>query len=153
MKTFFEDRQSAHDPKHFVSNEQMADNCEQPKRIEVLSKGAVNASCTLWAPSDFGMGPIGEIHLPFNLKFLQTVFISWQKSVNRVGEVEPSCHAKLRRDTYPKSAIRQAGFDQANTSYPIGEHTSSFAYWSAQAAPIHKSHMSSFKKFFFDAKF
>ena len=109
----------------------MADNREQPKSIEVLSKGAVNSGCTLWAPSDFGMGPIGEIHLPFYLRFLQPVFTRWQKSVNRAGEVVPSIHATQRSDNYPKSAILQAGFHQANTSCPIGEHIWSFAYWSA----------------------
>ena len=81
------------------------------------------------------MGPIGEIHLPFYLRFLQTVFTRWQKSVNSTGEVIPSIHPLLRYHSYPKSAIGQAGFHQADTSCPIGQHTRTSASWSAQYLP------------------
>ncbi len=116
-------------------------NPEQPKRIELLSQGAINAGCTLNAPTHFGMGPIGEIHSPRYLRFLQTVFKRWQKSVNSTGEVVPSIHPLSRNDSYPKSAIGQAGFHQADTSCPIGQHTWSSAYWSAQSAINLAQHM------------
>ena len=141
MKAFFDDRQWAHDPKHFVSSGQMANNPEQPKRFEVLSQGAINAGCTLDATKDFGMEPIGEIYSPRYLRFLQTVFTRWQKSLNSSGEVVPSIHPLSRNDNYPKSAIGQAGFHQVDTSCPIGKHTWSSAYWSAESAISLAQHM------------
>ena len=74
MKAFFDDRQSAHDPRHFVSSGQMANNPEEPKRVEVLSQRAINAGSMLTAPTDFGMGPIGEIHSPRYLRFFAHCF-------------------------------------------------------------------------------
>ncbi|MEL0286328.1 MAG: histone deacetylase family protein, partial [Paracoccaceae bacterium] len=62
MRAFFDDRQWAHDPKHFVSSGQLTANPEQPKRIEILSQGAKEANCKFETPKDFGMGPISDIH-------------------------------------------------------------------------------------------
>ena len=140
-KSFFDARTWVHDPKHFVSSGQIAHSPEQPKRVEVLSESAVNTYCTLERPTDFGMGPIGDIHSHRYLRFLQNVFIRWQKSVNSTGEVIPSIHPLLRYHSYPKSAIGQAGFHQADTSCPIGQHTWSSAYWSAQSAINLVQHM------------
>ena len=89
---------------------QIANNPEQPKRIEVLSQGAINAGCTLDAPKDFGMGPIGEIHSLGFLRLLQTAVTRWLKTGNGSGEVVPSIHPLSRNDSYPKSTIGQAGF-------------------------------------------
>ena len=73
MKALFDDRQWAHDPKHFVNSGPIADNPERLKRIEVLSHGVIKAGCTLKTPTDFGMDPIAEIHSPRYLRFLKNI--------------------------------------------------------------------------------
>ncbi len=141
MRAFFDDRQWAHDPKHFVSSGQLTANPEQPKRIEILSQGAKEANCKFETPKDFGMGPISDIHSPRYLTFLQTVHTRWQRSVHSKSEVVPSIHPLSRGDSYPASAIGQAGFHQADTSCPIGADTWKSAYWSAQSAINLGAHM------------
>jgi hypothetical protein len=40
MKAVYDERQRAHDPKHFMANGRVSANPEQPQRIEELSRGA-----------------------------------------------------------------------------------------------------------------
>ena len=43
MKAFFDARQAAHDPKHFMANGALSPNPEQPERITRLHAGALAA--------------------------------------------------------------------------------------------------------------
>ena len=49
-------------------------------------------------------------------------------------EVVPNIHPRAREDGYPRSAVGQAGYHQADTACPIAEHTWKSAYWSVQSA-------------------
>jgi acetoin utilization deacetylase AcuC-like enzyme len=134
MKAFFDDRQWHHDPKHFMANGAILPNPEQPKRIEVLHAAAQEAGCVFDTPADAGLGPIAALHSPEYLTFLQTIYKRWQYIDGAGDEVIPNIHPANRTDSYPRSAVGQAGFHQADTACPIAYGTWEAAYWSAQSA-------------------
>lgn len=134
MRAFFDDRQWEHDPKHFMANGALLPNPEQPERIARLKSGAEAAGCRFEAPPDAGMGPIAAVHTAEYLAFLKNIYTRWQRIEGAGDEVIPNIHPASRTDGYPKSAVGQAGFHQADTACPIASGTWKAAYWSAQSA-------------------
>ncbi|WP_370044494.1 histone deacetylase family protein [Salipiger sp.] len=134
MKAFLDDRQWHHDPKHFMANGQVYPSPEEPRRIEVLKAAAEDTGCAFEAPRDAGLGPIAALHSAEYLTFLRNIYTRWQRIPDAGPEVIPNIHPANRSDGYPKSAIGQAGYHQADTACPIAEHTFEAAYWSAQSA-------------------
>lgn len=134
MRAILDDRQRAHDPKHFMANGARLANPEQPRRIEVLKAGAEAAGCRFEAPQDHGLGPIAALHSAEYLVFLQTIHERWSRIEGASDEVIPNIHPDRRTASYPRSAVGQAGFHQADTSCPIAAGTWQAAYWSAQSA-------------------
>jgi acetoin utilization deacetylase AcuC-like enzyme len=134
VKAIFDDRQRAHDPKNFMANGQSLPNPEQPRRAEVLSAAAAQAGCIFEAPQDHGLGPIAAVHSPEYLTFLQTIHTRWSRIEGASDEVIPNIHPDRRTASYPRSAVGQAGYHQADTACPIAAGTWDAAYWSAQTA-------------------
>lgn len=134
MKAVFDDRQWRHDPKHFMANGAIMPNPEQPRRIEVLKAAAEEAGCAFQQPQDAGLGPIAAVHTPEYLTFLESIYTRWRRIEGAGEEVIPNIHPANRTDGYPKSAVGQAGYHQADTACPIAEGTWQAAYWSAQSA-------------------
>ena len=134
MRAFLDDRQRRHDPQHFMANGVVQPSPEQPRRIEVLKDGAIAAGCSFETPADAGLGPIAAIHTAEYLAFLETIHTRWLRIEGAAPEVIPNIHPASRSDSYPKSAIGQAGYHQADTACPIGAETWGSAYWSAQSA-------------------
>ncbi len=134
MRAILDERQARHDPKHFMANGVVSESPEQPARIAVLKAAAEDAGYVFEAPADAGLGPIAAVHSAEYLTFLQTIHRRWSRIEGGGPEVIPNIHPANRTDSYPKSAIGQAGFHQADTACPISEHTWDSAYWSAQTA-------------------
>ncbi|MCC5992862.1 MAG: histone deacetylase family protein [Rhodobacteraceae bacterium] len=134
MKAIFDDRQRLHDPQHFMANGKTYPSPEAPERIARLMAGARAAGCRFTAPQDAGPGPIAAIHSAEYLHFLRTIYPRWLRIPDAGPEVIPNIHPATRGDNYPKSAIGQAGYHQADTACPIGAQTWDAAYWSAQSA-------------------
>ena len=134
MRAFFDDRQWKHDPKHFMANGVQQPCPEQPERIARLKAGAEAAGCMFEVPADAGLGPIAAVHTPEYLTFLRNIYARWRRIDGSGDEVIPNIHPANRSDSYPKSAVGQAGYHQADTACPIAEHTWEAAYWSAQSA-------------------
>lgn len=134
MRAFFHERQWAHDPKHFMANGAVLPNPEQPERIARLRTGAEAAGCAFETPADAGIAPIAAIHSSEYLTFLQTIHGRWQRIDGAGEEVIPNIHPANRSDGYPKSAVGQAGYHQADTACPISAGTWEAAYWAAQSA-------------------
>lgn len=134
MKAFFDDRQKAHDPRNFLIHGVQSPSPEQPERIARLHAGALAAGCDFATPNDAGLGPIAAIHSPEYLQFLQTIHPRWLRIDGAGPEVVPNIHPLDRTTSYPSSPTGQAGYHQADTACPIGEHTWEAAYWSAQSA-------------------
>lgn len=134
MKALLDQRQVHHDPRHFMANGTVLPNPEKPERVDVLRKGAEAADCTFEEPDDYGLGPIAAIHSPEYLAFLQNIHGRWQHIDGASDEVIPNIHPDNRTVGYPKSAVGQAGYHQADTACPISADTWESAYWSAQTA-------------------
>ncbi|APZ54067.1 histone deacetylase family protein [Salipiger abyssi] len=134
MKAFFDDRQWRHAPRHFMANGALLPNPEEPRRIEILTGGALAAGCSFAAPGDAGLGPIAALHTAEYISFLRNIYTRWRRIEGAGEEVIPNIHPASRSDGYPKSAVGQAGWHQADTACPIAEHTWEAAYWSAQTA-------------------
>ena len=134
MKAIFDERQRLHDPQHFMANGKTYPSPEAPERITRLMAGAQAAGCVFQPPQDAGLGPIAAIHSAEYLHFLRNIYPRWQRIPDAGPEVIPNIHPAARSDNYPKSAIGQAGYHQADTSCPIGAQTWDAAYWSAQSA-------------------
>ncbi|MFK7859236.1 MAG: histone deacetylase family protein [Granulosicoccus sp.] len=134
MKAFLDQRQYKHDPRHFLANGRVLPNPEKPERIKVLRAGAIAAGCEFETPLDAGLSPIAAVHSPEYLSFLQTIYARWQRIDGAGDEVIPNIHPANRTDSYPKSAVGQAGFHQADSACPIASGTWESAYWSAQSA-------------------
>ncbi len=141
MQAFFDPRQWQHDPKHFMANGAIKPNPEQPERIQRLLDGAMAAGCTASAPPDAGLGPIAAVHCAEYLQFLQTIYARWQRIDGAGPEVIPNVHPAARSDSYPASAVGQAGYHQADTACPIAQGTWEAAYWSAQSAIAGADHL------------
>jgi acetoin utilization deacetylase AcuC-like enzyme len=134
VKAVFHEAQRAHNPKHFLSSGAQQPNPEQPARIDALL-GAVQATgLTVEAPADRGLGPIAAVHTSEYLQFLQSIHARWLRIPGASAEVIPNIHPDRRRAGYPKSAVGQAGYHQADTACPISAETWESAYWSAQTA-------------------
>jgi acetoin utilization deacetylase AcuC-like enzyme len=134
MKAIFDPRQRAHDPQHFMANGTRLPSPEKPERIDRLHGAALAAGCVFEAPADHGMGPIAAVHTPEYLDFLRTIHARWLRIEGAACEVIPNIHPASRTDSYPKSAVGQAGWHQADTACPIAAGTWEAAYWSAQTA-------------------
>jgi acetoin utilization deacetylase AcuC-like enzyme len=134
MKAFLDPRQSTHDPRHFMANGTILPNPEVPARVEILRQGAEAAGLAFEAPRDHGQGPIAAIHSAEYLTFLRTIHARWQRIEGAGAEVIPNVHPASRTDSYPRSAVGQAGYHQADTACPISAETWAAAYWSAQTA-------------------
>ncbi len=134
MKAILDERQWKHDPQNFMANGVVSRSPEQPARIGVLKAAAEAAGYGFAAPEDAGPGPIAAVHSAEYLTFLETIHGRWSRIEGAAPEVIPNIHPANRTDSYPQSAIGQAGFHQADTACPISEHTWESAYWSAQTA-------------------
>ncbi|MBT56827.1 MAG: acetylpolyamine amidohydrolase [Mameliella sp.] len=134
MKAIFDDRQWKHQPRHFMANGAILPNPEQAERIDRLLSGAQAAGCTVEAPNDAGLAPIAALHSPEYLTFLENIHPRWRRIEGAGEEVIPNIHPANRTDSYPKSAVGQAGYHQADTACPIAAGTWEAAYWSAQSA-------------------
>jgi len=134
MKAIFDARQWRHEPRHFMANGAILPNPEQPARIDILKAGAEAAGCVFEMPDDAGPGPIAAVHTAEYLSFLRHIYPRWRRIEGAGEEVIPNIHPANRTDGYPKSAVGQAGYHQADTACPIAEGTWEAAYWSAQSA-------------------
>ncbi|MCG8493911.1 MAG: histone deacetylase family protein, partial [Sneathiellales bacterium] len=134
MKAVFDERQWKHDPQNFMANGQSLRNPEQPERIRILKEGALRAGAEFLEPEDHGSTPIAAVHTPEYLTFLENIYTRWKRIEGSSDEVIPNIHPDNRGANYPKSAVGQAGYHQADTACPIAEGTWEAAYWSAQSA-------------------
>lgn len=135
MRAFFDSRQTAHYPRHFMANGVRLENPETPNRADILKSAAEETGADFDPPRDCGIGPITRVHSPDYIHFLKTIYARWSRMENAAEEVIPNVFPDNRATaSYPKSAIGQAGFHQSDTACPIGPETWSSAYWSAQCA-------------------
>lgn len=134
MKVYFSDIQMRHAPQTFLVSGAPQESPEQPERATCLLESAKAAGLTEVAPEDYGLGPIARVHTPEYVAFLSGIYKRWQRIPGASAEVIPNIHPDRRDFAYPRSAVGQAGYHQADTACPIGPQTWESVRWSANSA-------------------
>lgn len=129
MKIFYDTAQQLHDPQFFLVRGQVTASAEQPARADRLLAALTAAGRTTQMPERFGPGPRAAIHTPEYLDFLSVAYDQWQALDGASTEIIANIHPGRYPATYPRDIVGRAGWHQADTSCPIGQHT-----WSAARA-------------------
>jgi acetoin utilization deacetylase AcuC-like enzyme len=131
MKAYFHPNQNLHIPRSYLSRGQMRTPLEIPDRTEQIIKGL--SGHEVLEPTDHGRAPIEKVHDAGYLEFLETCHRRWQEVPEGWGD-EVMSNVFLRAGSKPRGLLAEAGWYLADGSCPVGEHTWTAAYWSAQSA-------------------
>jgi acetoin utilization deacetylase AcuC-like enzyme len=135
MQVVRSDSHRQHQPRHFLVNGVQQQSPEVPERAERLAAAVQAQGHTPVAPGDHGRGPVAQVHTPEYLDFLEHIVPRWRRIEGAGTEVVPNVHPQGRWPAaYPRSAVGQAGWHQADTACPIAEGTWPAALASAEIA-------------------
>jgi len=134
MKVVYHLDQKQHYPKQFLVNGRFRPNPEKPERLDRLLEGALAAGCTPETPPRQGVQPVGAVHTPAYLKFLEHAHERWMRIDGAAEAVTPNIHPDSRDVGYPASVVAQAGYHMSDASAPITGGTWNSACWSAWTA-------------------
>lgn len=133
MKIYYHSNQALHNPQTYFSRGKMRTPQETPERVIEFQKGIQNAGKAITVPQDFGFDPITRIHGFAYVDFLKTAYQEWHDTSNDWGdEVIPNIF--IKENNALKGILAKASYYIADGSAPIGEHTWTSVYWSAQSA-------------------
>ncbi|WP_336366442.1 histone deacetylase family protein [Marinobacter sp. C2H3] len=132
MKAFFHPSQDLHVPKTYFTRGQMREPQEVPARTELMLEGLKELGISVLQPADQGAGPISRVHDLGYLRFLESAHRRWQEMGDWGDEVMSNIF--VRSPNAMKGVLAEAARYLADGSCPIGEHTWTAAYWSAQSA-------------------
>lgn len=130
MRVFYHDDQSLHHPALYFSRGQLRTPQEVPQRLDPLLSAMKSLGFAIEAPLDSGTAPIADVHtLPY-LRFLDSAYQRWP---NDWGD-EVISNVFIREPNALRGVLAEAGRYLADGSAPVGEHTWTAAYASAQSA-------------------
>lgn len=133
MKIYYHNNQALHNPQTYFSRGKMRAPQEVPARVVEFQKGIKNAGKNVTEPKDFGFDPITRIHGFAYVDFLKTAYQEWHETSSDWGEeVMPNIFVK--ENNALKGILAKAAYYIADGSAPIGEHSWTSIYWSAQSA-------------------
>lgn len=133
MKAFFHPKQNLHIPQTYLSRGQMRTPLEVPARTEHIIKGLESLGHRVLEPGDHGREPLARAHDEGYLTFLETCHRRWQEVPEGWGD-EVMSNVYVRTHNPPRGLLAEAAYYLADGSCPVGEHTWTAAYWSAQSA-------------------
>jgi len=125
--------EARHAPAAFLVRGQMEASPETPARGAALLAAVRRRGDRIVAPDDSGLGPVSAVHAADYLDFLESAWREWRK-VGGAPEVIPNVHPARGLASMPSGIVGRAGFHQADTACPIGEHTWVAALSAAQCA-------------------
>ncbi|HKJ94355.1 MAG TPA: histone deacetylase family protein [Gammaproteobacteria bacterium] len=133
MKAFFHPLQDKHVPKSYLSRGQMRTPLEMPERTGHILKALGELDYPVAEPTDHGMRPLTRVHDFGYLRFLESAHRRWMEIPDDWGD-EVMSNVFVRSPNPMKGILAEAARYMADGSCPIGEHTWTAAYWSAQTA-------------------
>ncbi len=133
MKTFFHPQQRLHHPRSYLSRGQMREPQEIPARIDPLLAMARQLGFAVVEPADHGLEPLRAVHSDAYLDYLQSAYAQWHEVDEDWGD-EVMSNIFIRENNPLRGNLGKTARYLADGSCPIGEHTWTAAYWSAQAA-------------------
>ena len=133
MKAFFHDAQNQHAPKTYFTRGQMRQPQEIPDRTERMLAALRALAVPILQPADQGAGPISAVHDLGYLRFLESAHRRWKAIPEDWGD-EVMSNIFVRSPNAMRGILAEAACYLADGSCPVGEHTWTAAYWSAQTA-------------------
>ena len=134
MKIYYHPLQMLHKPLSYFSRGKMRQPQEKPERMEAFLQAVEKSEYGLSEVSDFGISPITKIHDLGYVHFLKTAYQEWQALPEDMGE-EVQTSVYVADDSNPLIGVMaKAARYLADGSSPIGEHTWTSVYWSAQTS-------------------
>ena len=134
MKIYYHPLQMLHKPLSYFSRGKMRQPQEKPERMEAFLQAVEKSEYGLSEVSDFGISPITKVHDLGYVHFLKTAYQEWQALPEDMGE-EVQTSVYVPDDSNPLIGVMaKAARYLADGSSPIGEHTWTSVYWSAQTS-------------------
>ena len=134
MKIYYHPLQMLHKPLSYFSRGKMRQPQEKPERMEAFLQAIEKTEYGLSEVSDFGISPITKVHDLGYVHFLKTAYQEWQALPEDMGE-EVQTSVYVADDSNPLIGVMaKAARYLADGSSPIGEHTWTSVYWSAQTS-------------------
>ncbi len=132
VKAYFDESQNEHVPQSYLTRGQMRKPQEIPARTSPLVTALEGLSIPVSKPTDHGMNPIAAVHDMGYLRYLESAHRRWMAIPDDWGnEVMSNIFV---RSPNPRGLLAETAYYLADGSCPIGEHTWSAAYTSAQTA-------------------
>ena len=123
MLVVYAEAQQRHHPRFFIARGRVRPGPEVPERAERLLAAVRRAGHEVIAPEAYGPEPRAAVHTARYLAFLEGAHRRWSELPDASPEIVPNVHPGFCMDTYPEGVVGQAGWHQADTACPIGEHT------------------------------
>jgi acetoin utilization deacetylase AcuC-like enzyme len=133
MKCFYHPAQKLHYPRTYLSRGQMRKPQEIPDRVDAMLAGLKQVNLSVTQPKDYGMAPLLAVHDRGYLDFLKTAHQRWKEIPQDWGD-EVMSNIYVRHPNPLRGILAQAARYLADGSCPVGEHTWTSSYWSAQSA-------------------
>lgn len=133
MKCFYHPAQKLHYPRTYLSRGQMRKPQEIPDRVDGMLAGLQRLNLSVTEPKDYGMAPLLAVHDQGYLEFLQTAHRRWKEIPQDWGD-EVMSNIYVRHPNPLRGILAEAARYLADGSCPVGEHTWTSSYWSAQSA-------------------
>ena len=134
MKIYYHPLQMLHKPLSYFSRGKMRQPQEKPERMEAFLQAVEKSEYGLSEVSDFGISPITKVHDLGYVHFLKTAYQEWQALPEDMGEeVQTSVYVPDDSNSLIGVMAKAARY-LADGSSPIGEHTWTSVYWSAQTS-------------------
>ena len=133
MKCFYHPAQKLHYPRTYLSRGQMRKPQEIPDRVDGMLAGLQRLNLSVTEPKDYGMAPLLAVHDQGYLEFLQTAHRRWKEIPQDWGD-EVMSNIYVRHPNPLRGILAEAARYLADGSCPVGEHTWTSSYWSAQCA-------------------
>lgn len=134
MKIFYHEQQMLHKPLTYFSRGKMQTPQEKPERMTAFLQAVHALDLPITTASDFGIEPILQVHDFGYVDFLKNGHAEWMALPEDMGE-EIQTTVYVRDDSNPLIGVMaKAAKYLADGSAPVGPHTWTSAYWSAQTA-------------------
>lgn len=136
MRTVYSDRHKAYRPKFDIVNGVVTETASPWRNAEiVLNALRRDLKAEILTPADHGRTPIGWVHDPAYVAFLETAWDEWVRAYGDAGEALPLANVQRgMRQAVPETIEGKLSYYAFDTGTPIGPGTWEAAYWSAQVA-------------------
>ena len=132
MKIYSHENQMLHHPKTYFSRGQMREPQEKPERLTELLKAPKALGLEVITAKDKGIEPILAVHDFDYVEFLQNGYDEWMSvDEDMGGEIQTTVYIPNNSGL---GILAKAAKYQADGSAPIGKHSWTSIYWSAQTA-------------------